>query len=710
MLKAISLLLAAVMLLPASAVVSNDPPDVDIIAPYYIVVDADDPSIVYYDRDPDEHCIPASTMKIMTCILVLENVENLDDTIVVTKQAAGMKESNSLMHVIAGETLTVRQLLYGMMLVSGNDAALLLATYVAGSVADFAELANAKAAELGMNDTHFTNASGAFNSKQYSTARDMAVLTSYALKNEMFCTLISTVSYTIEANDVRKEPLELVNSNRLISDDPTSDCYSELAFGGKTGSTPTGGDCLVAVGQLDGASVIVVLIGADDTNHRDANKRMPHVFQNAKYLMEYTLENDYTLVTPSSIGFSYTPSITASGLSEALPITTQFDDSAGVRLPAQIANEIIANPSLVETTTEVTADLTGAQTGDAVGTITCTYNGDTLFSGNLIASADAVTMSAASVIAAESTPEPTAQPEKAGLSLHLNYGAGVYIFASISLLLLCALIILIVFYFKLKLYRKTPRHKALPSGAEHPALAEPAFGDISDEFDGQELDFAEPEIQNPTIAVSPEPEVSLAAKFNTELADVKTPPSEIKPDEIILEQPESDIVTEANEQPFAQPADQMEAETVSSETEPVLSDLELVQEESTPVPPKPRKPRKKTTAPVEQAAEQAESKQEEIDTPASVKPKTPRKKAVTPVEQATEEAESKQEEIDTPASVKPKTPRKKAVASVEQATEEAESTQDENSAPVSVKPKTPRKKKTVAVEPMPEESEATTEE
>ena len=134
------------------------------------------------------------------------------------------------MHVLAGETLSVRDLLYGMMLVSGNDAALLLATRVAGSIAAFAELANAKAAELGLNDTHFTNASGAFNSKQYSTAHDMARLTSYALKNEMFCKLISTVSYTIEANSVRKEPLVLVNSNRLISDDPASECFSPLAL------------------------------------------------------------------------------------------------------------------------------------------------------------------------------------------------------------------------------------------------------------------------------------------------------------------------------------------------------------------------------------------------------------------------------------------------------------------------------------------------
>ena len=85
-----SFLLAGMLFLPASAKVSNDPPDADIIAPYYIVVDANDPTLVYYERDPDEQCIPASTMKIMTCILTLENVKDLEETVVVTRQAATM--------------------------------------------------------------------------------------------------------------------------------------------------------------------------------------------------------------------------------------------------------------------------------------------------------------------------------------------------------------------------------------------------------------------------------------------------------------------------------------------------------------------------------------------------------------------------------------------------------------------------------------------
>ena len=446
MMKFLSLLMSAIMLLPAATKVETAPPDANILAPFYIVVDADDPSIVLYEKNADDRCIPASTMKIMTCILTLENVKDLDDTIVISKQAASMKETNSLMHVLAGETLSIRQLLYGMMLVSGNDAAMTLANYVAGSVAAFAELANAKAAELGMTTTHFTNASGAFNGKQYSTARDMALLMSYALKNEMFRTLISTARYTIEPNDVRTEPLELVNSNRLISDDPASDCYSSLCIGGKTGSTDRGGDCLVAVGQKDGARVIVVQIGADDSNHRDANKRMPHVFQNGKLFIEYTLENDYTAVTPDSLGVTYSDEVTPDGMTAALSVSAQFDEGTQGRLPKALAEKLMADPSAVETTTELNEDLSAVQPGDTVGTITCTYQGRALFSGSLVAAADSPAFATPTIAPVLETPVPEVADNPAEMLTHA--GIGVYIFAGISVLLLCSLLVLIVLNIK----------------------------------------------------------------------------------------------------------------------------------------------------------------------------------------------------------------------------------------------------------------------
>lgn len=445
--RVLSLVMAALMLLPASTKISNDPPDVELVAPYYIVVDADDPSIVFYERDPDEHCIPASTMKIMTCILAIENIKDYNELVEVSKQAVNLKDSNSLMGVYDGEMLTVDQLLHGLMMVSGNDAALLLACHVAGDVAAFSELANAKALELGMLNSHFVNASGAFRGAQYSTARDMALLTAYALKNEKFRELIATKTYTIEANDIRPKAEVLENSNRLISDDPaTSDVYTDLCIGGKTGSTVNGGKCLVAAGELDGARIIVVQIGAEDANSYDVHRRMPKVFANAKFLLEYTLNNDYTPVTPDSLGFTYTTDVTPKGGADSFSVSARFDESAVRRLPNAMAEALDKDPSKMEVTTELNDDLAAAKAGDVVGTISCVYEGRSLFTGDLVADTDAVTTPAPTIAVVELTPEPL--PDSEVGNLISNAGIGVYIFGGLSVLLTISLIYLIVLNLK----------------------------------------------------------------------------------------------------------------------------------------------------------------------------------------------------------------------------------------------------------------------
>ena len=449
MMRVLPLLMAALMLLPAATKISNDPPDVEIAAPFYIVVDADDPSIVLYERDPDEKCIPASTMKIMTCILAIENIKDYSELVEVTKQAANLKDSNSLMGVYAGELLTVDQLLHGLMMVSGNDAALLLATHVAGSVEAFSELANAKAAELGMLNSHFINASGAYRGGQYSTARDMALLTAYALKNEKFCELIATKQYTIEPNEMRKKAEVLENSNRLISDDPaTSEVYTDLCIGGKTGSTVNGGKCLVAVGKLDGARIIVVQIGAEDANSYDVHRRMPKVFANAKYLMEYTLNNDYIPVSPSSLGFTYTDEITPPGAANAFPVSARFDESAVRRLPKTMAEALDKDTSKMKVVTELIIDLAAAKAGDVVGTISCSYEGRALFTGNLVADTDAIPTPVPTVAITEVTPEPANESEMSGTLAPPVIG--VYIFGGLSVLLTISLIVLIVLHLKKK--------------------------------------------------------------------------------------------------------------------------------------------------------------------------------------------------------------------------------------------------------------------
>jgi D-alanyl-D-alanine carboxypeptidase len=333
------------------------------------------------------------------------------------------------------------------MMVSGNDAALLLATHIAGRVEAYTELANAKAAELGMVNTHFLNASGAYRGGQYSTARDMAILTAYALKNEKFRELIATKEYTIEPNDVRKRPDTLVNSNRLISDDPaTSDVYTDLCIGGKTGSTVTGGKCLVAAGELDGARIVVVQIGAEDLQSYDVHRRMPKLFGNAKFLLEYTLNNDYVPVSPTSLGFEYHDDVTPGGQTTSFPVSAQFGEDAVHRLPKEMAEALDKDPSKMEVVTELNDDLAAAKAGDVVGTISCSYEGRALFSGDLVADTDAVPTPSPTAEIAVVTPEPAAEHTTSDLMANANIG--VYIFAGLSVLLAGSLIYLIVLNLK----------------------------------------------------------------------------------------------------------------------------------------------------------------------------------------------------------------------------------------------------------------------
>ena len=155
---------------------------------------------VVYEKASDQRSYPASTTKIMTFIVTAENVGDLDQTSVTIKQDVidGLDPESTVMglstHV--GEQVSVRDLLYGLMLPSGNDAALVLADYVGGGISGFAEKMNAKAAELGCTDTHFANPHGLYDQNHYTTARDMALIAKHAMTIPGFMEICNTVYYT----------------------------------------------------------------------------------------------------------------------------------------------------------------------------------------------------------------------------------------------------------------------------------------------------------------------------------------------------------------------------------------------------------------------------------------------------------------------------------------------------------------------------------
>lgn len=202
---------------------------------------------VLYEKNADEHMLIASTTKIMTAIVVLEHCE-LDDLVEVDSRSAGIEGSS--MYLKAGESYTVEDLLYGLLLVSGNDAASALALHVADSMEEFAELMNAKAAELGMTESSFKNAHGLDEEGHYSTARDMAKLTAYCMGNEDFARIAGTVSHTVGEQT-------LVNHNRLLRE-------YDGCLGLKTGYTMAAGRTLVTCAERDGARYVCVTLNDPD--------------------------------------------------------------------------------------------------------------------------------------------------------------------------------------------------------------------------------------------------------------------------------------------------------------------------------------------------------------------------------------------------------------------------------------------------------------
>ena len=207
---------------------------------------------VLYDKNADKQSLIASTTKIMTALIVCEQC-NVLDRMRIPKEAVGIEGSS--MYLKDGEILTLQELLYGLMLSSGNDAAVALAIYCGGTVEGFAELMNDKARLLGLTGTHFENPNGLDSPNHYSTARDLAILAQYAMENPIFRQTVSTKSVSIGQR-------HLTNHNKLL-------WRVEGADGVKTGFTKAAGRILVSSATREGRRIIAVTIN-------DGNDWMDH--------------------------------------------------------------------------------------------------------------------------------------------------------------------------------------------------------------------------------------------------------------------------------------------------------------------------------------------------------------------------------------------------------------------------------------------------
>ncbi len=384
-LKTVASLLLAVVITGLSAITpafaDYDPGfDVDAEAVYFINLDT---GKVIYEKDADKKVYPASTTKIMTALLALENIPDLDTPQIELKlyiQNALSGTGASLAGILRGETFTPRELLYAALLPSGNEAAMMLGDYVGdGSLDYFAEMMNEKAAELGAVNTHFVNASGMHDDDHYTTAYDMYLITMAALENETFREIVST-NYYYAGEDQNGNPLHWNTTNFLIS--PGSTYYYPYATGVKTGTTDEAGRCLVSTAEKDGYHYLMVMMGAPqyDSNGEKLEENM--VFKQTIELYDWALSSfsNKTLIE-KDVGVGEVPLKLARGGKDYLLI------KSGEVFTDLLPNEIEASSITMELDLPAVVNAP-IKEGDQVGTIRLMLAGEEIGSVPAVAAED----------------------------------------------------------------------------------------------------------------------------------------------------------------------------------------------------------------------------------------------------------------------------------------------------------------------------------
>ena len=372
-LKTVASLLLVVVITGLSAITpafaDYDPGfDVDAEAVYFINLDT---GKVIYEKDADKKVYPASTTKIMTALLALENIPDLDTPQIELKlyiQNALSGTGASLAGILRGETFTPRELLYAALLPSGN-----------GSLDYFAEMMNEKAAELGAVNTHFVNASGMHDDDHYTTAYDMYLITMAALENETFREIVST-NYYYAGEDQNGNPLHWNTTNFLIS--PGSTYYYPYATGVKTGTTDEAGRCLVSTAEKDGYHYLVVMMGAPqyDSNGEKLEENM--VFKQTIELYDWAFSSfsNKTLIE-KDVGVGEVPLKLARGGKDYLLI------KSGEVFTDLLPNEIEASSITMELDLPAVVNAP-IKEGDQVGTIRLMLAGEEIGSVPAVAAED----------------------------------------------------------------------------------------------------------------------------------------------------------------------------------------------------------------------------------------------------------------------------------------------------------------------------------
>ncbi len=254
-----------------------------------------------YGKNENKKLYPASTTKILTAILAIENCSLTDKLTASSTAITAIPSGYSNAAIQPGETLTAQELLDLFLIHSANEVGYIFAEHISGNIENFATLMNKKATELGCKNTHFTNPSGLHDTNHYSTAYDMALIARYCMKNETFRNIVSKTSCTIEATDKYQERY-FKNTNDLIN--PSSKYYYEYAIGIKTGFTSQAKNCLISASKKDGLELIAVALGAEATEDGKSGRYMDSInlfnygfsnYKNQKIATANTVIDDITI-------------------------------------------------------------------------------------------------------------------------------------------------------------------------------------------------------------------------------------------------------------------------------------------------------------------------------------------------------------------------------------------------------------------------------
>lgn len=367
------ILFSSIPMNKAEAISYNIDFDINSKSVYLINLDT---GISVYEKDKDAKCYPASTTKIMTYIITVENIKDLDNTKIKVKQSILDRLNNtgsSTAGLVGGETLTVTQLLNCLMIPSGNDAALILADYVGGgSVTNFVKMMNKKAKELGCENTHFMNPHGLHDPDHYTTAADLAKITEYAMTLPKFTEITNTT-----VSDCLGEDRPLITTNSLIDEVRGGDYYYRYATGTKTGCTgDDSGYCLVSTAVYEGYSYLCITLGApysknDEQLENGAMKDAKNLFRWAFTSLQLTtVIDEKTIVDEVNINFAW-----GKDRLKLAPAT-----SYSTILPSDIKNSSI--DKVYKLPESVNAPV---KAGDKIGTVTLKYANNELATVNLVA-------------------------------------------------------------------------------------------------------------------------------------------------------------------------------------------------------------------------------------------------------------------------------------------------------------------------------------